>query len=118
METNEIQGKMPSMWEPISKRIDVALIGKTLEELSELIVELANLQNILSRALIQGLDGLDPATAISNRTKITQEIADVQAKLDQLVIDWQLDATDSAERRKRKFEFSGQWFDWLRNEPM
>ena len=59
-------------WYPITDRIKIVTIGKAMEELGEL-------QNILARALIQGLDERDPTTNKVNRLAIQEEISDVMA---------------------------------------
>lgn len=114
MDTADIPDAVPSMWQPMDYPLHVALVGKAQEEIAELIIELAKLQNLMGRSLIQGIDGLDPSDLISNRAKITDEIADVMSKLHQFAIDFKLDDQIIQKRWEAKFKFSALWFDWLR----
>lgn len=80
METKDIPENGPTDWrrEPSERRN--AVIGKLSEESSELAGRCA-------RAMIQGLDALDPDTGRSNLAHLQDEIADVQA-MTQLAIEF------------------------------
>lgn len=53
-------------------------LGKTLEELGEL-------QAVVARCIIQGIDEIDPSSGKVNRKRLEEEIADVYAQLSLLV---------------------------------
>jgi hypothetical protein len=61
-----------SPWFPEQDRIRLAVLGKLIEECNELAGRAA-------RCIIQGIDERDPASALTNRTELAKEIADVIA---------------------------------------
>jgi hypothetical protein len=107
LDTKDIPKTMPSPWVPISSPILIAIIGKTLEELGELI-------SALGRMLIQGVQGVDPKTGKTNTQMVTEEIADVNAKTAELVDELGLDTEEIHKRSLAKVAFSGSWFNWIR----
>ncbi len=62
-----------SAWMPITDIRTLRVLGKAAEETAEL-------NKALCRAIIQGLDGIDPHTGKDNRTAIMEEMADVSAQ--------------------------------------
>lgn len=62
----------PAPWKPITNPVDLAILGKLQEELGEL-------QSIVARIIIQGMNEVDPDTNIINRKQMEDEIADVYA---------------------------------------
>lgn len=89
-------------WTPESNPMILRRVGKTGEELAEL-------GKVCSRITIQGIDGIDPATGVSNRDALTKEIADVMAQcdvcIDALGLDW-----DAIRNRMRdKVEQMREW---------
>ena len=60
-------------WIPESDPMVLRRVGKTGEECAEL-------GKVCSRVTIQGLDGVDPETGVSNRDALAKEIADVLAQ--------------------------------------
>ena len=66
--------KKYSPWMPITDIKTLRVLGKAAEETAEL-------NKALARAIIQGLDGIDPHTGKDNRTAILEEMADVEANL-------------------------------------
>jgi len=60
-------------WVPESSQMVLRRVGKTGEECAEL-------SKVCSRITIQGIDGVDPETGISNREALTKEIANVIAQ--------------------------------------
>ncbi len=113
MNTDEIPNKAPSDWQPITSKPTLAVLGKTSEELGELIEAAARLNSIIARSIIQGLDGLNPDTLRPNVETLADELADVRA-LTRCVIKWLgLDGNAIAERERRKIVFKGPWFDAL-----
>lgn len=102
METKDIPENGPTDWrrEPSERRN--AVIGKLSEESSELAGRCA-------RAMIQGLDALDPDTGRSNLAHLQDEIADVQA-MTQLAIEFlRLDTAYLQDRRIRKYRYKKPW---------
>lgn len=77
-------------------------VGKTGEEAAEL-------GKVCSRITIQGLDGVDPATGISNREALAKEIADVLAQCKCTINALGLD--DSAIRARSHFKVA-QMAEW------
>lgn len=64
--------KPPAAWIPMTNPIEIAMIGKLGEEANEL-------GKACARAIIQGLDGIDPDSGVVNRDAIRKEQADVVA---------------------------------------
>ena len=60
-------------WIPETNQMVLRRVGKTGEECAEL-------SKVCSRITIQGVDGIDPATGVSNRDALAKEIADVIAQ--------------------------------------
>jgi NTP pyrophosphatase (non-canonical NTP hydrolase) len=56
-------------------------VGKTGEELTELIEAALKLQKRMHRVSIQGLRGIDPDTGQDNFAEMCKELADVQAQI-------------------------------------
>lgn len=102
MKTEDIPKSGPSDWrrEPSERRN--AILGKMAEEADELAARCV-------RAMIQGLDELDPDTGRSNLLHLQDEIADVCAQF-HLAHDF-LDLDDDAilDREARKFDFKLPW---------
>jgi NTP pyrophosphatase (non-canonical NTP hydrolase) len=62
-------------WHPIKNAVDLKHLGKLGEEVGEL-------GRIVSRTIIQGLDGIDPENGKINREELQNEIADVIANIE------------------------------------
>lgn len=62
-----------SKWIPESDPMVLRRVGKTGEECAEL-------SKVCSRITIQGLEGVDPASGVSNREALAKEVADVMAQ--------------------------------------
>ena len=71
-------------WIPEASPKVLRRVGKTGEEAAEL-------QKVLSRIVIQGIDGVDPATGKTNLQALTEEIADVMAQCDVCIAAFDLD---------------------------
>ena len=78
--------------------------GKTLEELGEL-------QAVVARCIIQGIDEVDPSSQKTNRLRLEEEIADVYAQLFLLEERFNLDTEFIAERMMHKTD---QMYEWDR----
>ena len=91
-----------SKWEPETDPRILRRIGKTGEELSELL-------RVIQRMIIQGYHGVDPETGLPNEDAMLKEIADVYAQLDETVDTFGLDILAIEERRKLKRGYMREW---------
>jgi NTP pyrophosphatase (non-canonical NTP hydrolase) len=89
-------------WQPETNKVNLAVLGKLLEELGELTA-------IVSRCIIQGIDEQEPTTKISNKVALQNELADVEAGLFVATIHFNLDYQTIAIRRARKIEHKLEW---------
>lgn len=62
-------------WHPISNAVDLKHLGKLGEETAEL-------SRIVARIIIQGMDGIDPASGENNTINLQKEMADVIANIE------------------------------------
>lgn len=106
MNTEDIPNKGPSPWQPEQDRRKLAVYGKAIEEGGEF-------TTILGRIIIQGIDGLDPATQKPNRKALSEEIGDILAQCQRLIADEQLDQEVILSRAERKFVFMHKWLETL-----
>ena len=107
METDKIPATEVSNWQPITDPVDLAVLGKTGEELTEC-------ATAIFRCIIQGVGACEPTTKKVNRDWLTDEIADVEALFLHLKRHYDLDAKVIQERRLRKYQFKLPWFRALR----
>ena len=96
----------PAHWQPCSNPLDIALLGKLMEEAGEL-------TQVAARCLIQGLDRRSPGTGKLNFIWLQEEIADLQAIMAHVTTQLGLDREEIAQRMREKLEFKAPWFDWL-----
>ena len=76
--------------------------GKTLEELGEL-------QAVVARCIIQGIDEVDPSSGKVNRKRLEEGIADVDAQLDLLMSAFDLDQQFIYTRSNDKVDQMHTW---------
>ena len=105
-------GKKYSPWMPITDVRTLRVLGKAAEETAEL-------NKALCRAIIQGLDGIDPHTGKDNKTAIMEEMADVAAQ--QLLLHSFLNTTlqeqmKIAARSMDKYQKLLEWQEGLLDE--
>lgn len=97
-----------SKWVPETNPMILRRVGKTGEECAEL-------SKVCSRITIQGIDGVDPATGVSNREALTKEIADVIAQCDVTAqaLGLDIDAIDdrSVEKKRQMREWEAMFAD-------
>jgi len=107
METKDIADHEPSLWIPITDPITLAHLGKLGEELGEC-------SAIVSRCIIQGMDGVDPSSGKINRDALRDELADVNAmtRLASELFALPLDTMQT--RVQRKMKMKRTWHDMLR----
>lgn len=65
---------MTSKWIPETDLLALRRLGKTCEELGELVA-------VLGRSICQGIDGVDPSSGESNIERMTKESADVLTQI-------------------------------------
>lgn len=94
--------KAISRWVPDDNPRQARRVGKTLEELGELVA-------VLARIDIQGLDSTDPGTGKTNRQRLQEELADVQAQIGLTVLTLDLDQDYMARRTAEKIRQMGEW---------
>lgn len=94
-----------SPWVPITDPVQLALLGKLGEELGEAMAA-------LSRSIIQGLDGKNPATGEVNIQWLAEEAADVAACI--MVLKEHQMLVDMPNRTLRK---RAQLYEWLNLLP-
>ena len=86
---------------------------KTLRRLGKLSEELGECSAIASRAIIQGIDGLDPGTGRTNRQRLLEELADVQAQIECTMSHLDLDLHFLQRRVALKVGQMAEWEDLL-----
>lgn len=89
-------------WTPTTDLMTLRRLGKTCEELGELVA-------VLGRTICQGLDGVDPATGEGNIERITKESADVIAQIGCNVEAFKLDQARITERVSDKSRQMAEW---------
>lgn len=105
-----------SPWQPITDKIDLSHLGKSMEEVGELISELGKLQQIMARCVIQGVDEINPTSDKTNRHEITKEIADVYVQLELLTERLKLDCTFMIARYNKKKALQNEWRKLIKPE--
>lgn len=96
-------------WHVTTDPLSLRRLGKSGEELSEL-------QKVLSRVVIQGIDGIDPSTGEDNRRSMTKEIGDVEAQLELLKQHYNLDRNAIFERINEKTKQMHEWEEALKKD--
>lgn len=77
-------------------------MGKLGEELNEC-------GKAANRIIIQGIDGVDPKTGITNKDELAKEIADVLAQCECSIEALKLDRVFIAQRKQEKIEQMDDW---------
>ena len=91
-----------SKWQPTTDRMLQRRMGKTGEELGEL-------SAVVCRIQIQGIDEIDPSSGKTNRMRLEDEIADVQAQLDETIARLGLNVEAIEKRRQVKRGYMQEW---------
>jgi NTP pyrophosphatase (non-canonical NTP hydrolase) len=97
-------------WIPTNDPLVLRRFGKLSEELGEL-------QAVAARCIIQGVDEVDPSTGKTNRQRLVDEIADVQAQIGCTVLAFDLNQTYIARRTAEKMHQMAEW-EALSREPV
>lgn len=106
MDDNCKTNPIDSPWQPMTEPLVLRALGKVLEELGEA-------SKAVARALIQGIDEVDPKTGKPNREAIVDEVADVIVTTGFLVNVFGLDQDHIEQRIERKIEFLLPWYKGL-----
>lgn len=93
---------MTSKWIPTTDLKELRRLGKTCEELGELVA-------VLGRTICQGLDGVDPASGEANIERITKESADVIAQIGCNIEAFKLDRDRMEQRVIVKTGLMAEW---------
>lgn len=56
---------------------------KLLRRMGKLLEELGEASSVASRVIIQGIEEIDPSSGQANRRRLVDELADVQAQIDE-----------------------------------
>ena len=94
-----------SPWTPTTNLHELRRFGKLLEELGEL-------QAVVARCVIQGINERDPSSGSINRMRLMDELADVQAQINCTInsfFDFQVDRVAIAERCEIKTRQMAEW---------
>lgn len=100
---------MPSPWEPTTNTLQLAVLGKFVEELTEC-------ASASARCIIQGLECSEPVTGKPNREWISEELADVLATMNHVIDLFDLDRESIYDRAASKYLFLEEWHDNLKDE--
>lgn len=104
VETGQL--KAPSDWQTDRDPINVAVIGKLIEELGEL-------QSALARCLIQGIEESHPVTGKPNRQWLEEELDDVAAMT--LLLSSHFGTKASYDRITEKLRHKTAWLKLIRS---
>lgn len=89
-------------WVPIANPRMQRRLGKTAEELSELLC-------VIARIGIQGMDEIDPASGKTNRQRFHEETADVIAQINCNFREFDMPAEEIDERVQEKEALMEEW---------
>ncbi|WP_332763883.1 hypothetical protein [Phenylobacterium sp.] len=102
-----VDDKPLNPWEPTTDPLDLAILGKLIEEQSEL-------GSAAARCIIQGFEQHEPITGKPNRVWLTEEIADTLANIDKVIEHFGLSEMNIADRRALKLGRLDRWHDMIR----
>lgn len=96
-------------WTPEQNVLFLRRLGKTVEELGELVA-------VLGRSICQGVAGVDPVTGEGNIERMEKESADVIAQISCNVEAFQLDHSAMTGRAIAKTVQMGEWESHFEDE--
>lgn len=96
-------------WHVETDAYRIRRLGKSLEELGELV-------SVLARCLIQGVDEVDPSSGEVNRMRMQKETADVLTQVGGLTETFNLDVKEIMERVQDKKASMDKWEELLAAE--
>lgn len=100
MKTENI-GQLYQLWQPEQDPTRLAVLGKAIEESSELIKELA-------RCIIQGFEASHPETGEPNRCALADELDDMEALIHLIREKFQIEPC--SERQFKKIQMQRRWY--------
>ena len=109
MEDKDIPTTEVSDWQPITNKLDLAILGKLGEELSEC-------ATAIFRCIIQGIDEKQPVTGKVNKEWLEDEMADIIAMSEFVFQHFNLDRERMTDRARKKHSYKVPWFASLRKE--
>ena len=89
-------------WHVTTNKMEQRRLGKTTEELAELLA-------VVGRIGIQGIDEIDPSSGQTNRERLHDEVADVQAQLVLLKEFYRMNQHQIFERTMKKIASMHEW---------
>lgn len=89
-------------WQPEQDALNLAVLGKALEEMGEA-------SAMLGRCVIQGIEEAEPVTGKPNREALENELADVAATTAMLIDHFGLDADRMGARVEAKIAHLRRW---------
>ena len=101
--------KRMSPWMPTTDPRELRRLGKFMEELGEL-------QAVVGRCLIQGIDEIDPSSGKTNRQRLIDEIGDVSAQTALTIALYGLPIEAINARSEKKKAQMVDWESWF-NQP-
>ena len=101
--------KLVSAWHVETDAYRIRRLGKSLEELGELV-------SVLARCIIQGVDEVDPSSGEVNQLRMQKESSDVVAQLSLLVQAFNLDTQAIDNRIEDKIDSMQKWEQLLEEE--
>lgn len=101
---------MNEEWTPETDLLKLRRLGKTIEELGELVA-------VLGRAVCQGTEGIDPTSGESNIERMTRESADVLTQIECNVAAFHLDQSVLSEQAIAKRARMDAWEAHLKTSP-
>jgi NTP pyrophosphatase (non-canonical NTP hydrolase) len=96
--------RLASPWQPIDSKLELKILGKLGEEVSEL-------ATVVCRCIIQGVDEVQPVTGKSNRLWLEEEIADVLANISIAMARYHLDGDFITKRADAKIDYLTSWHE-------
>lgn len=93
-------------WQPITNKLELALLGKLIEELNEA-------GKAAARCIIQGLDGFEPTTYENNTNALLKELADVHACSQMIGNYVKANADRLNQRTEDKINYLSRWHKLL-----
>lgn len=103
----DLSMRQPSPWIPMTDPVELAMLGKAVEEVNEL-------GSAIARCIIQGIDEAHPTTGKTNRQWLTEEMADVRAVLATLQKQFGITDYDMEERVEVKLKHFSGWRKLIR----
>ena len=79
--------------------------------------ELGELQAVVCRCIIQGLEETDPSSGKTNRQRLTEELADVEAQMECTRVALGLDKNEIYKRVLKKIEGMIDWENSMDSAP-